>query len=152
MSFDGLWAFLDIKFMLEYCESLSKKIYKSTESRLGSSSSEESPFPTSFPVSLPVLSNFIPDLISFSGALTATQSDTDDDNFNVTQALRQILLAQKEDGSFDSVIDTNSILPMLDYKSLAYINSSHCPNIEGWKPIKSFRGSVEMFPKNFGNS
>ncbi|GBN73241.1 hypothetical protein AVEN_175963-1, partial [Araneus ventricosus] len=65
--------------------------------------------------------------------LTATESDTDEGNFNVTQALRQILLAQKEDVSFDSVIDTYSILPMLDYKSLEDINSNLCPNmsIEG---------------------
>ncbi|GBM62140.1 hypothetical protein AVEN_56774-1 [Araneus ventricosus] len=62
-------------------------------------------------------------------ALIATQSDTDEDNFNVTQALRQILLAQRDDGSFGSVIDTYSILPMLDYKSLSDINSSHCPNV-----------------------
>ncbi|GBN99751.1 hypothetical protein AVEN_123602-1 [Araneus ventricosus] len=78
-----------------------------------------------------VLSHLIPDLISFPEDLTATQSDTDEDHFNVTQALGQIPLAQKEEGSFDSVIDT--YLPTLDYKSLADINSSLCPNmsIEG---------------------
>ncbi|GBN01466.1 hypothetical protein AVEN_143117-1 [Araneus ventricosus] len=81
-------------------------------------------FPTSFV-------NSIPGLISFPEDLTATQSDTEEDNFNVMQALRQIPLAQKEEGSFDSVIDTYSILPMLDYKSLGDTNSSLCPNIEG---------------------
>ncbi|GBN94498.1 hypothetical protein AVEN_260158-1, partial [Araneus ventricosus] len=76
------------------------------------------------------LSNLIRDLIiSFPESLTATQSDTDDGNFNVTQALRQIPLAQKEDGSFDSVIETYSILPRLDYKSLEDINFSLCPNM-----------------------
>ncbi|CAL1299608.1 unnamed protein product [Larinioides sclopetarius] len=62
-------------------------------------------------------------------ALIATKSDTDEGNFDVIQTLRQILLAQREDGSFGSVIDTYSIMPVLDYKSLADINSSHCSNI-----------------------
>lgn len=59
-------------------------------------------------------------------ALFASESEADEDNFDEEKALKQILLAQKEDGSFGNLINTYYVLPLLAYKSLVNISSSHC--------------------------
>ncbi|GFY18730.1 uncharacterized protein TNCV_2399501 [Trichonephila clavipes] len=66
-------------------------------------------------------------------ALFASEHEADEDNFDEEKALKQILLAQKEDGSFGNLVNTYYVLPVLNYKSLVNISSSHCdaPVIDG---------------------
>lgn len=59
-------------------------------------------------------------------ALFAAETEDDENNFDEEKAVNQILRSQKPDGSFGSVVDTYYALPVLSYRSLVNISSSHC--------------------------
>ncbi|GFT87795.1 uncharacterized protein NPIL_27041 [Nephila pilipes] len=59
-------------------------------------------------------------------ALFASENEADEDHFDEEKALKQILLAQKDDGSFGNLMNTYYVLPVLNYRSLVNISSSHC--------------------------
>ncbi|GBM92828.1 hypothetical protein AVEN_45857-1 [Araneus ventricosus] len=73
-------------------------------------------------------------------ALFASEKETDEENFEEEKALRQILRSQKENGSFGNLLNTYYVLPVLGYRSLVNISSSHCkaPVIHGNSMIICF--------------
>ncbi|GFY46973.1 uncharacterized protein TNIN_66361 [Trichonephila inaurata madagascariensis] len=77
-------------------------------------------------------------------ALFASEHEADEDNFDEEKALKQILLAQKKDGSFGNLVNTYYVLPVLNYKSLVNISSSHCdtPVIDEKEALKDLMNQV----------
>ncbi|GBO43764.1 hypothetical protein AVEN_242827-1, partial [Araneus ventricosus] len=62
----------------------------------------------------------------FPKALFATESESDEENFDEEKALKLILRSQKENGFFGNVPNTYYVLPVLRCRSLVNISSSHC--------------------------
>lgn len=77
-------------------------------------------------------------------ALFASEHDSDEENFDEEKALKQIYQAQKEDGSFGNIVNTYYVLPVLSYKSLVNISSSHCevPLIDEKEGFKDLMNQV----------
>ncbi|GFT12389.1 uncharacterized protein NPIL_626631 [Nephila pilipes] len=77
-------------------------------------------------------------------ALFASETEADEDHFDEEKALKQILLAQKDDGSFGNFMNTYYVLPVLNYRSLVNISSSHCktPLINETEALKELMNQV----------
>ncbi|GFT86374.1 uncharacterized protein NPIL_236711, partial [Nephila pilipes] len=77
-------------------------------------------------------------------ALFASETEADEDHFDEEKALKQILLAQKDDGSFGNLMNTYYVLPVLNYRSLVNISSSHCktPLINETDALKELMNQV----------
>ncbi|GBM71199.1 hypothetical protein AVEN_57601-1, partial [Araneus ventricosus] len=78
------------------------------------------------------------------GALFASESETDEENFDEAKALKQILHSQKENGFFGNVANTYYVLPVLRCRSLVNISSSHCqaPVIDEKEALKDLMNQV----------
>ncbi|GBO19385.1 hypothetical protein AVEN_198327-1 [Araneus ventricosus] len=77
-------------------------------------------------------------------ALFASESETDEENFDEAKALKQILRSQKENGFFGNVANTYYVLPVLRCRSLVNISSSHCqaPVIDEKEALKDLMNQV----------
>ncbi|GFY69026.1 uncharacterized protein TNIN_291281, partial [Trichonephila inaurata madagascariensis] len=131
----------DVRNIIEAFEAAHKEIWTDTKALavLALACAAKQPYETLYPATIPELSMELKNRQYRNGtvenlkttalvmqALFASESEADEDNFDEEKALKKILLGQKEDGSFGNLINTYYVLPLLSYKSLVNISSSHC--------------------------
>ncbi|GBN27747.1 hypothetical protein AVEN_198860-1 [Araneus ventricosus] len=80
-------------------------------------------------------------------ALFASESETDEENFDEAKALKQILRSQKENDFFGNLANTYYVLPVLQCRSLVNISSSHCkaPVIDGNSMIVCLFSAASLY-------
>ncbi|XP_035232822.1 uncharacterized protein CG3556-like [Stegodyphus dumicola] len=63
-------------------------------------------------------------------ALSASETEDDNENFDKEKAMKQLLASQESDGSFGNVVNTYYVLPLLNNRSLVNISNKHCQDFE----------------------